>query len=334
MAETTAVPDASAPHAEGGAVHWLMHVPIPLFAMVMGITGLGLAWRKAHVVLHAPQMVGEGVLGLGAVLFVSVALLYLAKALRHPDEVKAEFANPIRVNFFPTVSICLLLLSIAAFDYSRNLSLGLWVVGASLHLLATTYLIGRWFSKAHEINMINPAWFIPVVGNLLVPVAGTRLGFHEISWFFFSIGILYWVILFTIVFYRVVFHNPLPGKFMPTLFILIAPPSIGMIAYMGLNGHQVDTLVRVLFYSGVFITLLNISLIGQFLKVPFFVSWWAYTFPMAAITIASLDYLHAVHTGGLSVLAWGLLGVTSAVILTVLLRTTQALLTGKLFVPD
>lgn len=319
--------------SEGGA-RWLMHVPIPLFAMVMGITGLGLAWRKAGHVLGAPAMVGEYLLGTGAVLFVLIFMLYMTKAIAHPGEVKAEFSNPIRVNFFPTVSISLLLLAIASFDYSQATSLALWAMGTTLHFIATVYLMGRWINHAHEIHMINPAWFIPVVGNLLVPIAGVRLGFMETSWFFFSIGMVFWILLFTIVFYRIVFHNPMPAKFLPTLFILIAPPGVAVIAYMGLMNHQADVLVKLLVYSGLFITVLNLSLVRQFLKVPFFVSWWAYTFPLAAMTIATLDYLAVTGGLGLTLIGWTLLGITSVIILVVLLATTIALFRGKLFVPD
>ncbi|ANB02765.1 SLAC1 anion channel family protein [Ectothiorhodospira sp. BSL-9] len=317
-----------------GPSHWLMHVPIPLFAMVMGITGLGLAWRKAHEVLGLPAIIGEGLLILGAAIFVSITLLYLTKAMRHFGEVVAEFRHPIRVNFFPTFSISLLLLGIAALDHWPALSLVLWAVGTTLHFMATVYLLGRWITQSHEINMINPAWFIPVVGNLLVPVGGVPLGFVETSWFFFSIGMIFWIILFTIVFYRIVFHNPLPAKFLPTLFILIAPPAVGMIGYMGLMGHEVDMLVRMLVYVGLFITVLNVSLTPQFLKVPFFVSWWAYTFPLAAMSIATLTYLDAMRGIGLTLVAGAVLTLTTFVILAVLVRTTMALVTGKLFVPD
>ena|GEM_PF-3316996 len=73
---------------------------------------------------------------------------------------------------------------------------------------------------------------------MLVPVAGVPLGYTDISWFFFSIGILFWGMLLTIIFYRVLFDNPLEERLMPTLFILIAPPAVGFIAYTRLTGER------------------------------------------------------------------------------------------------
>ncbi|WP_413203599.1 SLAC1 anion channel family protein [Rhodospirillum sp. A1_3_36] len=319
---------------DGLQTHWLSHVPIPLFAVVMGVSGLGLAWRKASHVLGIPEEVGDGILMFSALLFLCISALYGLKLLRHPGEVRREFTHPIRVNFFPAFSISLLLLAVAALPNAPSLAQNLWITGAALHLLGTIYLMGRWFTQSHEISMINPAWFIPVVGNILVPIAGVPLGHSEASWFFFSIGLIYWIVLFTIVFHRIVFHHPLATKFLPTLFILIAPPAVGYLAYVALNGGQVDGFARILVYGALFLTLLNLSLTRQFLKVPFFVSWWAYTFPTAAVTIACLDVCARIGHGGLTLVGGFLLILATGLITVVFLRTTLALLRGELFIPE
>ena len=102
---------------------------------------------------------------------------------------------------------------------------------------------------------MNPSWFIPIVGNILVPIAGVPLGYTDISWFFFSIGIVFWPVLLTIIFYRIIFHPALPGKLIPTFFILIAPPAVGFLSYMKLTG-EMDNFARILYFSGLFFTLL------------------------------------------------------------------------------
>jgi tellurite resistance protein len=281
-----------------------------------------------------PALVGEIVMGVAAVCFVGIVLLYGLKWLRHADEVRLEFNHPVRSSFFPAFSISLMLLSLGAGPYSHDLALGLWATGAALHLLFTLRLIGRWIVHNQQINHSNPAWFIPVVGNVLVPLEGVRLGFDEISWFFFSIGMVFWVVLFTIVFYRIVFHDQLPAKFMPTLFILIAPPAIGFLSYVSLTHGVVDSFARVLLYVALFITLLNFTLVRQFLRVPFFVSWWAYPFPMAAVTIATMEFHHLNGYDEMAVICAGLVTITTVVITTVFVRTLVALVTGHLFVPD
>ncbi|MBL8251698.1 MAG: SLAC1 anion channel family protein, partial [Candidatus Competibacter sp.] len=226
----------------------LEHFPVALFASVMGISGLALAWLKAHAVLGAPALVGEGLRGMASALFVLLLVFYLLKAVRYPEAVKLEMRHPIKINFIPTISISLLLLAIGYLEAAPPLAFWLWVTGAVLHLGLTLGVCGSWIHHTHyAIQHANPAWFIPVVGNIIVPVAGVRLASPEIAWFFFSIGLVFWIVLLTVVLYRLIFHEPLPARLAPTLFILLAPPSVGFIAYVNMTG-AVDGFARVLYY--------------------------------------------------------------------------------------
>lgn len=332
--QTAVLPAAPLP-APADSGSWLMHVPVPLFAVVMGVTGLGIAWRKAAGVLGTPAIVGETVLALAATLFGAIALLYSLKALRHPLAVAQEFRHPVRAAFFPTISIGLLLLSIAAGRYNASLAVALWLAGAGGHLGLTLVLLGRWLTSPVEITHSNPAWFIPIVGNIIVPIAGVPLGLEEVSWFFYAIGLVFWGVLFTVIFYRLVFHAPLPVKIVPTLFILIAPPAMAFLATQALHGGELTPFARVLFHFGLFLTLLLATLARTFLAVPFAVSWWAYTFPLDAIAIAALDYSHASQGGAVSMgIATVLLCVATIVVAVVLVRTTVAVTRGHLFIPE
>lgn len=339
---TTAPTPGAGPEAPAGGIPaatarpgpWLMHVPVPLFAVVMGVTGLGIAWRKAAHVAGAPAAVGEAVVALAAVLFVAIAALYGAKALRFPQAVRAEFGHPIRANFFPAASIGLLLLSVGALPHARDLATAVWMVGAAVHLTLTVTLLKRWILNSVEITHSNPAWFIPIVGNILVPLTGVPLGYVEVSWFFFSIGIVFWLVLMTILIYRIVFHAPMPAKILPTLFIFLAPPSIGFLSYLTLIGDGLDPFARVLIYTALFIALLLVAMAPAFLKVPFAVSWWAFTFPSAALAVATMEYAARTGSPGLMSLAWVILAAATGIIVTVFIRTLRAMIGGHLFVPE
>lgn len=323
--------------AQGGAASaaWLMHVPVPLFATVMGLGGLGLAWRRAHEALGLPSAVGEAVLALAAVAFVLVAGLYLTKALRHPAAVKAEFAHPVRSSFFPTITIGLMILAGAALPYAPKLAEAMWLAAAALHLVFAVYLMGRWIGMSHELHTFNPAWFIPVVGNVLAPLVGVRLGYVEVSWFFFSVGLVFWLALLPVLLYRVIFHDMVPARLVPTLFIFLAPPAVGFLSYLQLNGGVLDAAARVLFFTALFTALLLVRLAPMFLKVPFAVSWWAFTFPSAATAVAGLSYHHALGGGAASATLAGVLLAAATVIVTlVTLRTLKALADRALFVPE
>ena len=313
----------------------LPNFPIAFFAMVMGLSGLTIASEKAQQVfaIDLGFNLNPWMAGATAAVFSLLALVYLAKLVVYPRTVLEELRHPIKLNFFAAVSISLLLLSIAFLPVDEGISRPLWMVGASLHLLFTLYIVSIWIHHEHfEVHHMNPAWFIPAVGNVLVPVAGVSLGFEDISWFFFSIGMLFWGLLMTIIFYRLLFHAPIPERFMPTLFILIAPPAVGFIAYVRLVG-QVDPVAMVLYFIALFLTLLLFAQARYFARLKFFLSWWAYSFPLAAISIASMLMF---EQGQGDVYRWigaGLLSILALVVVFLLLRTLYAVFRHGICVP-
>ncbi len=329
---TAQTPQAAEPaHASS----WLAHFPITLFATIMGTAGLAIAWHKAAQVLSMPHGVGIGLSYVALALFLVLLLGYGAKAVRYPGEVKAEFNHPVRISFFPALSISSLLLSIAFLHVLPGLSQAMWWGGIALHLVFTVVIMSSWIHHSHyQIQHSTPAWFIPVVGNILVPIAGMTHGSTEISWFFFSVGLVFWIVLLTVMMNRFFFHPPVPAKLLPTLFILIAPPAVGFLSYLALDGGVVDSFARVLFYVALFTTLLLFYQIPQFRKVPFFMSWWAYSFPLAAITIASLTMGSKIGSGFLMGLGGALLAITTALIALLVVLTLKAIADGKVFIPE
>ena len=201
----------------------LKYFPITLFASVMGLAGLSIVLLKMAHLLHFSTNWGVTLLYLVCAWFVILNVIYAVKWIKYPEEVKVEFNHPVRMHFFPAYSICFLLFAIAFLSVNPAVSRVTWWIGAIIHLLLLLRTLYSWFHKNYKLQSFNPAWFIPVVGPILVPVAGVQVANPEISWFFLSIGIIYWIGLLSILLYRVIFHDPLPTKLVPTLFILIAP---------------------------------------------------------------------------------------------------------------
>jgi len=308
--------------------------PITFFAIVMGLSGFTLAWRGARHYLNLSINLDTPLFIFTIMIFITVLGFYLLKVMRFLPAVKEEFNHPIKMSFFPAFSISLILLSIAAMPLSVGFATVLFWIGIVVHLYLTLSIIGLWIHQEHfEIHHMNPAWFIPVVGNILVPIAGVPLGQIELSWFFFSIGLVFWLVLMTIFFYRIIFHNRLPPKLMPTLFILIAPPTVGFVAYLELNSG-LDSFAHIIYCFGLFLTLFLLFQIRWFIKLPFALSWWAYSFPMASITIATFKMYG--ETGALiyQYIAVVLLGLVTALIALLLVKTVKAIRQHGICLPE
>ncbi|WP_284446693.1 SLAC1 anion channel family protein [Fluviibacter phosphoraccumulans] len=303
----------------------LKNFPVSWFSTVMGMCGLSIAWNRAEHFFNSGFCLSSILLGITTLLFLVLLIIYTRKLIKYRAEVIEELKHPVKHAFFPTISISLLLLSAAYLQRDPDLSLILWVVGASLQLILTLYVLSSWMHHdRYEITHLNPAWFIPVVGNMIVPIAGVHHAPIEISWLFFSMGLFFWPILTSIIFYRLVFHTALPERLLPTLFIFIAPPAVGTIAWVTLIGH-VDAFTHFMFSVGLVFTLLLFSQINHFRRIKFFLSWWAYSFPLAAMTIASL--LMTKQTGNVFYLYLGYLLITilNALIIVLIWKTVFAI---------
>lgn len=314
----------------------LANMPISLFAVVMGLAGLALVVQKAHTVWGLPVIFGHIAAVLVLLVFLGISGGYVAKAFKHPDMVRWEFNHPIRLSFFPAMSIALILMGIVLSDLMPPLAAAFWAVGALLHLLFTLSILSQWMHQERfEIQHSNPAWFIPIVGNILVPLAGVPLGFEAISWFFFAVGLVFWLPLFAILLNRYFFHTPMPAKLMPTLFILIAPPAVGFLAWMQLTGGEsVDAFGQILYHFALFLTLLLFWQIRYFVRLDFGLPWWAYSFPMAAITVASMKMASVTGLAGYYWIA-GVLGIALVALMGLLMvLTVRAAKAGKICVPE
>jgi len=214
--------------------------------------------------------------------------------------------------------------SIAYYDYAPTLSILFWYIGAPLQLFFTLTIIRYWIHNKFKVVHSNPAWFIPIVGNVLVPVVGVEAAPMFVSIFYFTIGIFFWFIFFSIVMYRIIFHHPLAKKLIPTLFIFIAPPAIGFISYFRITSGSIDMVSMFLYFVALFTLLLLLFMVKMYDRSQFFISWWAYTFPLAAITIATLLLHMAIQSPVTRYGSFILIAMTTGVVGFVALKTYQA----------
>ena len=312
----------------------LENFPISFFSVVMGLLGLTLGFQKLEELY--PEIFFSNILLIFSVpIFVLFLLVYLVKILFKFSKVEEEFFHPIKANFFPTISISFILFSIVLLDIDESISFVLWFFGSIFHFILTLVIISFWIQNTKfELSHINPSWFIPAVGNILIPIAGVELFYKEVSWFFFSIGIIFWIILLTMFFYRIVFHHPMPDKLLPTLFILIAPPTIGFISFTKLTGHELGDISRILYYFGLFLFILLLFQIKLFAKINFYLSWWAYSFPLAALTVATYYFYELTSYLIIEVLFITLLSILSLLILILVILTIKSAYMGNICVEE
>ena len=312
----------------------LAHLPVTFFAVLMGLFGLSLACHAAAGSFPLAETAARAVLWLGVVCFVAIGAVYLLKILRHPGAVAAEWHHPVRLAFFPTITISLLLMATSVNDYRPDLALPIWLLGVAGQGVLTVAVISGWIShRAFEVGHLTPAWFIPAVGNVIVPMAGAPLGWPETSWLFFSAGMIFWLILLVLVFNRLIFHAPIAARLFPTLVILIAPPAVAFVSYFRLVGG-VDPFAHVLLNCGYVFAILVLVQVPKLIRLPFALSWWALSFPLAALTVASFLYGRAMYSLAHVGIGLGLLALLSVVVAGLMAHTGLAIARDEICRPE
>ena len=267
-------------------------LPVGGFGAVMGLAGLGLTARAAAPVLpgfvRAPAYVTEPWVALGALTFLVLLPLYLAKLWRYPAAVREEFSNPLTLGFCGTLPVGMFLIGGGLAPYWFALAGAIWWIGFALLLCFQVWTLTRWLAGGIEPAQINGGWLIIMVGGIVAPGPGIALGHAEASRFIFDISATAAPMLVTLLFYRAMVSPPLAERLRPTWFILLVPPSLvyanGLALYPGWD--FLEPLYP--FSLALAVALLVVS--RDFRRWPYGPPWWAFTFPLDALAYAAARY--------------------------------------------
>lgn len=307
------------------------YLPVSLFGSIMGLSGLTIAWKNTVAHNRLPEWIVHTLALLTVLAFIALSISYLLKAITHWNAVQQEWRNPVSKSFFGTIFIALLLLPLVIFDYAPKIAYILWIIGTILMLLFAVYMVGFWIEHDHEQSHITPAWIIPVVGTLDIPLASHLFGnqFHWLNVSALSIGLFFTLPLITLILSRIFFFQKLPNKLMPSLMILIAPFAVGALAYQATFAQ--DTLMFALYIVALF---LFIALSPQLFKIahacPFRVTWWAIGFPLAALLNATFSVANWLHSPILHNIGILFLGTFSLIFLWLIGRTFAGIFSGEM----
>ncbi|WP_295999920.1 SLAC1 anion channel family protein [Rugamonas sp.] len=311
----------------------LSYLPVALFGSVMGLCGLAVGWQLAHQLYGAPQWAGQLAGAVAVLAFIALAIGYGIKALTGFDAVRAEFHHPIAGNLFGTLLISVLLLPILIAPYGMALARGLWVVGAAGMTLFAWLIVNRWLHRRQNVAHATPAWIVPVVGMLDVPLAVPALQWpqvHGVMMLGLAVGLFFAIPLFTMVMSRLLFEEPLPAAMEPSLLIMLAPFSVGFSSYVATMG-QIDAFAQALYMLTLFMLAVLLGRLRHLRHCcPFRVSWWAVSFPLASAATAALRYAGAAQNMVTDAIALALLAFATLVIVGLLIRTLTGIARGEL----
>ena len=321
--------------AASPAVTAAARVPASLFAVVMGLDGLGGAWRAAARAYGASPWLADALLAVCAALWVGIFAAQVLKALVARERLRAELEDPVQGSLAALGPAALLLLATGVAVHFREVALALFWIGAAGEVALGAWLVGRWLTAPVPVASVTPALYLgPVVGNLLAATAAGAVGRADAGWLFFGAGLVSWLVLAAVLLGRYLSAGELPARLRPLLGVELAPPALALVAYQALEGPGPDAMSRALLGFALFVAIVLVRLAGRFRDVPFAASYWAFTFPLAALATGALRQASAARGSVAGALALPLFVVANAVVAVIAFHTVVALTRGKLLPPE
>jgi tellurite resistance protein len=320
--------------ASSGAAAAAVRVPASSFSIVLGVVGLATAWDGASRSFGVSPWLSDALLVLAAALWILFFAAQVVKAAAAPERLRGELAHPVEGSLAALVPASLLAIAALASIHYRDLARVLFWIGAAAQVVLGAWIVGSWLAKRVDPKLVTPAMYLPAsVGPFLAAVAAGAVGRDDAGWLFFGVGAVLWIVLAAVLLVRALSDGELAPPLRPLLALELAPPAFALLAWQSLGGASSEATPRALLGVALFVALVLLRLAGRFRDVPFTASWWAFTFPVAALSTAALRVSHAAPSSIAADLALPLFVVANALIAAVAYKTLVALSRGDLFPP-
>lgn len=274
--------------------------PLAIFPPILGLFGIGLAWRAAAAQLGAPSWIGEMWLGAVCLLYVFAGIAYKAKIWRRPSALLDDAKIlPGRAGL-SAMTASMFLFSATLVPYWTLAANIVLFAGLLAHAAGAIIIIRSLLTGPAEQRRVTPVWHLSFVGFIIAPVAAVPLGWVELSALIYAttlpIAAAIWLIS-ALQFMRA----GVPAPLRPLLAIHLAPVSLFGIVSVLLGYDSVA-----LAFGWLGITVFVVAIFGAryLTQSGFSPMWGGFTFPLAAFAnlmfaVASLHPLPFQIVGGL-----------------------------------
>ncbi len=311
-------------------------IPLSLFGISFGIAGLATAWAYAAKKGLATPYIREVLSVVGAVVWLGLLLAYLRGAGHRPwRKIVANLSDPILGPFGALVLIVPMVLILdGLLPYDPSLARVLIVILIGGLVALGSWFIGQWMYEPMSLDSFHPGYFLPTVaGGLISAAAAAACGYTRFGYVLFGIGLIFWLILGSMILARLFFGRALLPLLVPTIAIQLAPAAVATIAYLGLTHDHIDAFASALGGYGVVMVLAQLPMLPAYRRLRFAPSFWAFTFSWAIVATAGLHWLADEHPDGWRLYSYAVLAAITLLVGLIAARTAVALARGDFLPP-
>ncbi len=254
--------------------------PPAVFPSVLGLVGLGVAWRGGHGTFGQTTAVVKVYLGATSLLFLFALVAYAAKVIFRPGVIADDLAVlPGRAGL-AAVTMCIMLFAAVLVRHSTGAAVIVLLIGLVLHAFFAMAALARLILGPADGRVATPAMHLTFVRFIVAPLSAEELGFSALSgvilWYSIGATLLIWAAAA-----RPLLTGVAPPPLRPLQAIHLAPAALaGTAAYLG--GDEMLGAGLTIWASALFVVLV---LRVRWLTIAGFSGFWgAVTFPAVAIS--------------------------------------------------
>ncbi|HEX9392054.1 MAG TPA: dicarboxylate transporter/tellurite-resistance protein TehA [Usitatibacteraceae bacterium] len=266
--------------------------PASMFGMVLGLAGIGSAWRVASVAWGLPAVVGELWMALAGLVWIVLTVLTIAKWIAAWPAAHDELMHPIQCCFIGLVPVSGMLVAIGLLPHAHDLAVAMMFLGLAGHLVFSLWRTGELWRGGRAPDTSTPVLYLPAVaGNFVSAIALGTLGHADWGIYFLGAGLLTWLAYESIIIQRLLTGSELPLPLRPTLGIQIAPGAVGAVAWLSVVPPQWAWVAQLMIGYAVLQMLVVLRLSRWIAQQPFGAGYWAFSFGVTALATAPLRLL-------------------------------------------
>lgn len=256
---------------------WFRRTPPAIFPPILGLFGLGLAWRAGRGAFGVPGAPVEGFLGAVVLLFAFACLAYGAKMVRRPGVWAEDLRTLPGRTGLSALTMAAMLAAAVLVPYAPAVAAALLWAGLGAHV-ATALTVTWMLATGRTSGPVTPALLLVHVGVIVAPAAALPLG-HD-------------ALVAVVVWYSVVAAVAVSGGTLAPLLTGAAPPPLrplqtihlapaSLIAGAAFATGQATLAWVMLGWASAVLALLVLR--ARWLTAAGFSGFWsAFTFPLAA----------------------------------------------------
>lgn len=252
--------------------------PPAIFPAILGLFGLGIAWRRGQGSFGLPEAPVEGYLGAVTLLFLFALVAYGAKVILRPRVLTEDFRVLPGRGGLAALTMCLMMQAAVLVPYAPAVAAWLLAGGVVFHAMVAAAALRLFLSGPEEARQVTPVMHLTFVGFIVAPLAAVPLGMTLMStlilWYCLAAATLIWAAGL-----RPLLAGTAPPPLRPLQAIHLAPAAL-----IGTSAHLLGfaTLGTAMAAVATALVLVLLARIRWLTEAGFSGFWSAFTFPLAA----------------------------------------------------